>query len=186
MINALSDFEHPCQALADLQTVREYKGTLEGVKLAWVGDGNNVAHSLVKAGAMAGMHVAVASPPGYEPIPQVVEAARDLAEASGGRVTLTTDPAEAVKDADVVSTDVWASMGQERESEERRLIFRNYAVNRDLLASARPDVIVLHCLPAHRGEEITADVLDGEASVVWVQAENRLHTSKALLAFLLA
>lgn len=185
VVNALSDFEHPCQALADLQTIREYKGSLAGVKLAWVGDGNNVAHSLLKAGALAGMHVAVASPPGYEPIPQVVDAARALAEANGGRVTLTTDPAEAAKDADVVSTDVWASMGQEAEHDERTLIFRHYQVNRDLLAAARPDAIVMHCLPAHRGEEITGDVLDGEASVVWVQAENRLHTAKALLALLL-
>ena len=185
VVNALSDFAHPCQVLADLQTIREYKGTLPHLKLAYLGDGNNVAHSLLQAGAMVGMHVAVATPPGYEPIPQVVHAAEALAADSDGLVTVTTDPKEAAADADVLYTDVWASMGQETESDERALIFKPYQVNDAALELARPDAIVMHCLPAHRGEEITADVLDGDQSVVWTQAENRLHAQKALLVHLL-
>ena len=186
VVNALTDFAHPCQALADLQTIREYKGQLDGVKLCYVGDGNNVAHSLLEAGAMTGMHVAVATPPGYEPDPGVVAAAEEVAEQNGGRVTVTHDPSEAAKDADVLSTDVWASMGQEAEADVRRRAFGPYRVDADLLEVARPDAIVMHCLPAHRGEEITADVLDGQQSVVWAQAENRLHAQKALLVLLLA
>ena len=185
VVNALSDYAHPCQALADLQTIREYKGSLAGVKLAYVGDGNNVTHSLLEAGAMAGMHVAVATPAGYEPLPQVVDAARATAAETGGKVTVTNDPAQAVAAADVVYTDVWASMGQESESEARALLFRPYQVNTELMNAARPDAIAMHCLPAHRGEEISADVIDGTHSVVFAQAENRLHTQKALLLTLL-
>jgi len=185
VINALSDFSHPCQALADLQTIREYKGTLAGLKLTYLGDGNNVAHSLLQAGAMTGMHVAVGSPPGYGPIPQVVEAARQVAAETDGSVTVTADPLAAARDADVVYTDVWASMGQEDECEARRLMFGPFQVGYHVMEAARPDAIVMHCLPAHRGAEIAAEVIDGQQSVVWTQAENRLHTQKALLLLLL-
>jgi len=185
VINALSDFSHPCQALADLQTIREHRGPLAGQKLAYLGDGNNVAHSLLKAGAMAGMHVAIGSPAGYEPIPQVVAVAEKLADASGGHITCTADPLEAARDADVVYTDVWASMGQEGEASARTMLFRPFQVNAHVMDAAKPDALVMHCLPAHRDEEITADVIDGPNSVVFDQAENRLHSQKALLLFLL-
>ena len=185
VINALSDFSHPCQALADLQTIREHRGTLAGLKLAYLGDGNNVAHSLLKAGALAGMHVAVGSPAGYEPIPQQVDIAESLAAETGGRVSCTSDPLEAARDADVVYTDVWASMGQEGEANARTMLFRPFQVNSHVMAVAKPDALVMHCLPAHRGEEISADVIDGPNSVVFDQAENRLHSQKALLLFLL-
>jgi ornithine carbamoyltransferase len=181
VINALSDLEHPCQALADLLTIREQRGGLAGTKLTYVGDGNNVAHSLLLAGALAGMHVTVATPPGYDPIPQIAKRAQEIAEDTGGSVTLTHEAPEAVRGADAVYTDVWASMGKEREADERRLIFAPYQLNAVLLGRAARDAIVLHCLPAHRGEEITDEVIDGPQSVVWQQAENRLHTQKALL-----
>jgi ornithine carbamoyltransferase len=186
VVNALSDFAHPCQALADLQTIREYKGSLAGLRVCYLGDGNNVAHSLLLAGAMAGMHVAIGAPAGYEPIDQVVRLARQIADESGGSVTLTSDPLVAAKGADAVYTDVWASMGQEAEHEARLLMFQPFQVNGLVMEQARPDAIVMHCLPAHRGEEITAEVLDGQQSVVWAQAENRLHSQKALLLHLLA
>jgi ornithine carbamoyltransferase len=184
VINALSDFEHPCQALADLLTVRERSGPLAGRVLAYVGDGNNVAHSLLLAGAKTGMTVRVAAPTGFEPIPQIVQRASEIAEETGGSVEVLADPQSAVKGAHVVYTDVWASMGQEEESEERSLVFRPYQVNRALLDAAEPHVIVLHCLPAHRGLEITDEVIDGPRSAVWDQAENRLHAQKALLLIL--
>ena len=184
VVNALSDLEHPCQALADLLTIRDKRGTLRGVKLTYVGDGNNVAHALLLAGSLTGMHVTVATPPGYAPIPQIAKRAEEIAEETGGSITVTTEAPEAVRGADVVYTDVWASMGQEREAEERRLIFAPYQLNAVLLARAADDAIVLHCLPAHRGEEIADDVIDGPRSVVWEQAENRLHTQKALLEWL--
>lgn len=186
VINALSDFAHPCQALADLQTVRGAKGGLEGLRLVYLGDGNNVANSLLVAGAMTGMHVVVASPAGYEPIPQVVERAGKHAAVSGGSVAVTTDVADAVRGADVLYTDVWASMGQEGEADDRQLIFAPYQLDARALGLAAADAIVLHCLPAHRGEEIAAEVIDGPRSLVWEQAENRLHTQKALLTHLLA
>jgi ornithine carbamoyltransferase len=186
VINALSDFTHPCQALADLQTIRERRGALAGQKLAYFGDGNNVAHSLLKAGALAGMQVAIASPAGYEPIPQVVDSAMEIAERTGGKIVCTADPLEAAADADVVYTDVWASMGQEGEASARHMLFRPFQVNAHVMESAKPDALVMHCLPAHRGEEITAEVIDGPNSVVFDQAENRLHSQKALLLFLLA
>ena len=185
VINALSDFEHPCQALADLLTIRERSGRLEGKVLTYLGDGNNVAHSLLLAGAKAGMTVRIATPPGFEPIPQVVERARTVAGETGGTIEVTHDPAEAATGADVVYTDVWASMGQEEEAEERALVFPAYQVDQKLVDAAADDVVVLHCLPAHRGQEIADEVLDGPRSAVWDQAENRLHTQKALLLFLL-
>jgi ornithine carbamoyltransferase len=185
VVNALSDLEHPCQALADLLTVRERKGDLRGLVMAYVGDGNNVAHSLLLAGAKAGMTVRVATPPGYEPIPQVVRRAQEIGSQTGGGAEVLHDPAVAEKDADVLYTDVWASMGQEQEANERLLVFQNYRLDQEAVARARADCIVLHCLPAHRGQEITDEVIDGPHSVVWDQAENRLHTQKALLLWLL-
>ncbi len=182
VINALSDHEHPCQALADLQTIREERGELAGVSVAYVGDGNNVAHSLLLAAGLAGMIVRVASPPGHEPAASVVHHARAL----GATVTVTADPAAAVESADVVYTDVWASMGQEREAAGRRIALSPYQINSRLMARAAPQAIFLHCLPAHRGEEVSDDVIDGPASRVFEQAENRLHTQKALLLRLLA
>jgi ornithine carbamoyltransferase len=186
VINALSDHAHPCQALADLQTIRARAGRLGGLTLAYLGDGNNVTHSLMEAGAMMGMRVVAACPPGYEPDPAVVAAAAAVAAETGGAVEVTADPREAVRGADAVYTDVWASMGQEDEQATRLAALRAYQVNAEIMAAASPDALVLHCLPAHRGEEITADVLDGPQSVVWDQAENRLHTQKALLIHLLA
>jgi ornithine carbamoyltransferase len=186
VVNALSDYSHPCQALADLETIREKKQRLEGVALAYLGDGNNVAHSLLFAGAKAGMDVRIASPPGYEPSPQVAERASLIAAETGGRTTVTNMVAEAVSGADVLYTDVWASMGQESESAERAETLAHYRLDSDAVALAKEDAIVMHCLPAHRGEEIAAEVLDGPRSVVWEQAANRLHSQKALLAWLLA
>lgn len=184
VINALSDFEHPCQALADLLTIQERSGPLAGRVLAYVGDGNNVAHSLLLAGAKTGMTVRVAAPTGFEPIPQIVQRASEIAEETGGSVEVLADPQSAVKGARVLYTDAWASMGQEEESEERSLVFRPYQVNGALVDTAEPDAIVLHCLPAHRGLEITDEVIDGPHSAVWDQAENRLHAQKALLLML--
>jgi ornithine carbamoyltransferase len=185
VVNALSDYSHPCQALADLQTIRERRGRLAGIRLAYLGDGNNVAHSLLFAGAKTGMHVAMATPVGYEPIPQVVRRAAEIAAVSGGSVEIGNDPEAAAKGADVLYTDVWASMGKELEHGERALIFKPYQLSTDTVAVASPDVMVLHCLPAHRGEEIAAEVMDGPSSAVFDQAENRLHTQKALLSWLL-
>jgi ornithine carbamoyltransferase len=185
VINGLSDLEHPCQALGDLMTIGERFPHVEGVRLAWVGDGHNVCHSLVLGAAKLGMTVAAATPRGYAPAERVVARAREIAAATGATVTLVTDPGEAASGADVVYTDVWVSMGQEGEREERARVFRPYQVNRTLLARARPTAVVMHCLPAHRGEEIAADVLDGPQSIVYDQAENRLHAQKALLAMIL-
>jgi ornithine carbamoyltransferase len=185
VVNALSDFEHPCQALADLLTVREARGSLAGLTLTYLGDGNNVTHSLLLAGAKAGMRVRAATPPGFEPIPQIVQRATDIAAQTGGAVEITNDWQAACTGADVLYTDVWASMGQEAEAEERALLFPAYALDEEKVALASPDVVVLHCLPAHRGQEITDGVIDGPRSRVWDQAENRLHTQKALLLRLL-
>jgi len=184
VVNALSNFEHPCQALADLLTIEERLGSPEGRILTFVGDGNNVAHSLLLAGAKAAMTVRVATPVGFEPIPQVVERAAEIAAETGGSIEVGTDPAAAAVGAHVLYTDVWASMGQEAEAEERALIFRPYQLNETLIALADPDVLVMHCLPAHRGEEISDRAIDGDRSVVFDQAEDRLHTQKALLVFL--
>jgi ornithine carbamoyltransferase len=185
VINALSDFEHPCQCLADLLTIREIKGELAGRTLTYLGDGNNVTHSLLLGGAKCGMHVRVATPPGFGPIPQIVQRATEIAERTRGSVVITHDASEACAGADVLYTDVWASMGQEAEAAERALVFPSYALDAEKVSFARPDVTVLHCLPAHRGQEITAEVIDGPHSAVWDQAENRMHTQKALLLWLL-
>lgn len=185
VINALSDYEHPCQALADLLTIYEVKGGLGGVKLAFIGDGNNVARSLALASAMTGIHFVIASPPGYGLSPNLLEQARAVTQGDGC-ITCVEDPQEAVSDANVVYTDVWASMGQEAEQEERRRAFAGYQVNSHLLSLAAPDAIVMHDLPAHRGEEISHEAIEGSQSVVFHQAENRLHAQRALLALLLA
>lgn len=185
VINGLSDLTHPCQGLADLFTVFEKRGHLRGLKLAWVGDGNNVCHSLLLGTALAGMDMAVATPPGYEPKTMMVEKARGLARQSGSKITLGHDPWEAVRGADVIYTDVWSSMGQEAEVEQRQAIFLPFQVNASLVAAAKPDVLVMHCLPAHRGHEITDEVMDGPHAVVYDQAENRMHAQKALLVRLL-
>jgi len=185
VINGLTDEFHPCQILADLQTVAERLGPLPGRTLAYLGDGaNNMAHSYLLGGATAGMHVRVAAPAGYQPDPAVVTRAQQIAAATGGSAAIFDDPVAAGKGADVLATDVWVSMGQ-ADHPERISALAPYQINDDLLAAAGPDAIVLHCLPAHRGEEITAEVIDGPASVAWDQAENRLHAQKALLAWLL-
>jgi len=188
VVNGLSDFEHPCQALADFQTMAEHAGGLErlrGRTLAYVGDGNNVAHSLMLGAPPLGVNVRVATPPGFEPDGSVVARARALAEQHGTESRLLEDPAEAVRDADVIYTDTWTSMGQEAEAEARRPIFAPYQVNDALLRAAGPGALVMHCLPAHRGEEISEDVLDGPRAIVYDQAENRVHAQKALLVELL-
>jgi ornithine carbamoyltransferase len=185
VVNSLSDYSHPCQALADLQTVREKRGKFEGLALAYVGDGNNVAHSLMFAGAKVGLDVRVASPEGHEPLPRVADRARESAAQTGGRVTVTNVVAEAVTGADILYTDVWASMGQESEADTRKETFSRYRIDEDAVEMASDDVIVMHCLPAHRDEEIAASVMDGPHSVVFDQAENRLHSQKALLLWLL-
>ena len=185
IVNALSDFEHPCQALADLLTMREHFGELPGRVLTYLGDGNNVAHSLLLAGTKMGMVVRVATPPGFEPIPQVVHRAEEIAAETGGAVEITHDPQEAATGADALYTDVWTSMGQDLEADERALVFPSYQLSQKLVDVADPQAIVLHCLPAHRGQEITDEVIDGPSSVVWDQAENRLHSQKALLLRLL-
>lgn len=181
VVNSLSDFEHPCQALADLLTVRERIGGPGGHTLTYLGDGNNVAHSLLLAGAKTGMRVRIATPPGFEPIPQVVHRAEEIAAETGGAIEVLNDPEAAATGADILYTDVWASMGQEAEADERLLVFTAYQIDQRLVELANDDVMVLHCLPAHRGQEIAADVMDGPRAAVWDQAENRLHTQKALL-----
>jgi len=187
VVNALTDGFHPCQLLADLLTIRERCGGTAGRSLAYVGDAaNNMAHSYLIAGATAGMHVRVAGPVGYEPSPAVVERAKEIAAGTGGSVQVLRDPEAAVAGVDVVATDTWTSMGQEDDGRDRLTPFWPYQVNKTLLALAAPDAIVLHCLPAHRGEEITDEVLDGGQSAVFDQAENRLHAQKALLAWLLS
>ena len=185
VINALSDLLHPCQALTDLLTIREHKGRLAGLKMAYVGDGNNMTHSLMYAAAKVGMHFAAATPAGYEPNENVVQNARADAAETGASVTLTHDPKEAVRDADVVVTDTWASMGQEAEHDARTAVFRPYQVNRALLAAADRRAVVMHCLPAYRGEEITADVFESFADVIFDEAENRLHVQKAIMALVM-
>ena len=185
VVNGLTIREHPCQALADVFTLHERFGRLDGLVLAFVGDGNNVYHSLALLGPALGMEVRLAHPPGYAPNARIVERARQLAAAGGGSVAFTDDPRAAVRDAAVVYTDAWTSMGQEAESEERRDAFRTYQVNDALLDAAGPDVVAMHCLPAHRGEEITSEVMDGPRSLILDQSENRLHVQKALLVEIL-
>lgn len=186
VVNALSDEFHPCQVLADLQTIAERKGTLAGLKLSYFGDGaNNMAHSLLLGGVTAGMHVTIAAPAGFMPDKRVLAAAEDRAAATGASVTVTSDPQSAATDADVLVTDTWTSMGQEDDGLDRVAPFRPFQVNTELLALADPEAVVLHCLPAHRGHEITDEVMDGSHSAVWDEAENRLHAQKALLVWLL-
>ncbi|MBR2215015.1 MAG: ornithine carbamoyltransferase [Selenomonadaceae bacterium] len=183
VINALTDLLHPCQVLTDLLTIREYKGkNLQGLKMAYVGDGNNMTNSYMYGAAKMGMTFTAATPQGYEPNAEVTQNATEDAKATGASITLTNDPYAAVKDADVVVTDTWASMGQEAQHEERKKIFAPYQVNKELLASADKRVIVMHCLPAYRGEEITEEVFEANASVIFDEAENRLHTQKAIMA----
>jgi ornithine carbamoyltransferase len=184
VINGLSDLLHPTQVLADLLTIQEHKNQLKGLKLTFIGDGNNMAHSLMFAGKM-GMHIVISSPAGYKPDPKIVAQAMLDAEKGGGTIKWVEDPAEAAKDADVLYTDVWASMGQEEEAEIRMKAFKGYRIDRDILRLAKSDAIVLHCLPAHRGEEITDEVMEGPQSVVFDEAENRLHAHKAIMALLL-
>ena len=185
VINGLTLREHPCQALADLFTIREQLGTFDGVVLAFVGDGNNVYHSLALLGAILGIEVRLAHPAGYAPNPRIVERAEAIAAQSGSRLVFSQDPAAVLAGASVVYTDAWTSMGQEAETEERRDAFSGYQVNERLLAIAGPEAIVMHCLPAHRGEEITSEVMDGPQSVIFEQSENRLHVQKALLVELM-
>lgn len=185
VINGLTDIVHPTQVVADLMTVEEHQGKLAGLKLAYIGDGNNVAHSLLQICARMGVHMTIACPQGYEPDVSVLQAARKDAAKSGVQLEVVEDPVEAVKGADAVYTDIWASMGQEKEQEKRAQVFQHYQVNTELLKGANEDVIVLHCLPAHRGEEITDQVIDGPHSVVFDEAENRLHAHKAIMALLI-
>ncbi len=181
VINALTDEHHPCQALADLMTIEESIGALAGRRLAYVGDGNNVANSLIEAGALAGMHVVLATPEGYEPDPAIVAAARERGRQTGARIEIVRDPAAAARGADAVYTDVWTSMGEEAEREARQRAFRGYVVTPALMDLARPAAIFLHCLPAHRGEEVEEAVIEGPRSRVWDEAENRLWTEQAVL-----
>lgn len=185
VINGLTDFSHPCQALADVYTIREKLKKLPGVTLAYVGDGNNVCNSLLMAGAKCGLNIKVAVPKGYEPDQSVFRAARDIAAKQKNTVSLSNEAKTAVEGAEVVYTDVWTSMGQEKESEERKKIFRDFQINKGLLANAGKNVLVMHCLPAHRGEEITDEVMESENSVIFDQAENRMHVQKAILIKLL-
>ena len=184
VINGLSDFSHPCQGVADYFTLYERWGDCKGRKIAYVGDGNNVCHSLLFGAAALGMHIAVGAPDGYKPDEGVVAFSRDLAAKTGGSVSIVTDPAEAVRNADAVYTDVWASMGQEKEYHERKAVFGGYQVNGKLFSHAKSDALFLHCLPAHRGDEVTDEVIDSPNSVVWDEAENRLHCQKAILLLL--
>ena len=185
VINGLTLREHPCQALADIFTLQERFGRLHGLVLAFIGDGNNVYHSLALLGAALGMEIRLAHPPGYEPNPRIVTRAEQLAAASGGRLAFGHDPGEAVRGAAAVYTDAWTSMGQEAETEARRDAFAGFRVNDALLDGAGPQAVAMHCLPAHRGEEITSEVMDGPRSIIWEQSENRLHVQKALLAEIL-
>jgi ornithine carbamoyltransferase len=184
VVNALTDQSHPCQALADMMTILEYKGVLQGLKLAYVGDGNNVSNSLMRAGTKLGLDVTVSTPAGHEPPEGVVEECVGYAERSGGSLSVGNDPEEGVADADVVYTDVWESMGQREKRQDAIEHFKAFRVDEGLLALAHEDAMVMHCLPAHRGEEITAEVLDGSHSAVWDQAENRLHAQVALLGLI--
>jgi ornithine carbamoyltransferase len=185
VINGLSDFTHPCQGLADLFTIYEKKGRFSGMRVAYVGDGNNVAHSLLYGCSKVGMGIILACPKGYEPNSEVVSQAKKEAKRNGTEVKVTNDPKEAVKGADIIYTDVWASMGKEKEREERIKIFKPYQVNANLVKGAKGDYIFMHCLPAHRGEEVTDEIADSRNSVIFDQAENRLHTQKAIMAMIM-
>ncbi|PKQ15332.1 MAG: ornithine carbamoyltransferase [Actinobacteria bacterium HGW-Actinobacteria-7] len=185
VINALTDEHHPCQGLADFQTIQERMGRLAGVRFAYVGDGNNMAHTYLLAGALSGMDVRIATPSGFEPDASIVAQARAIAEGTGGRISVGIDPVAAVGGADVIATDTWASMGQESEHASRLASFQPFQINEGLLAHASPDVLFMHCLPAHRGEEVTDQVMDHACSIVYDEAENRMHAQKALLSLVL-
>jgi ornithine carbamoyltransferase len=186
IINGLSDMHHPCQALADLLTLRERFGWLQGLRLAYVGDGNNVCHSLIEAGALAGLRVSVATPECYRPNPDIVAGARAIAAETGASITLLTDPHEAVANADAVYTDVWVSMGKDAEAARLRAELAPYQVDAALMARAKPNAVFMHCLPAHRGEEVTAEVIDGPGSIVWAQAANRMPIEQAIVYLLIS
>jgi ornithine carbamoyltransferase len=186
IINGLTDYSHPCQAMADFLTIKETKGRVDGIKLAFVGDGNNVAHSLMFAGALLGAHISIVCPNGYEPKGDATAWSTAQAAKTGGSIVVTNDPIEGVRGADVIYTDVWASMGQEAEAEARKRLFLPYQVNEAMVERAKPDVSFMHCLPAHRGEEVTAGVIDSPRSVVFQEAENRLHAQKAIMLELMA
>ncbi|WP_420850339.1 ornithine carbamoyltransferase [Peribacillus alkalitolerans] len=186
VINGLTDYDHPCQALADLLTIQEIKGELKGLKLAYVGDGNNMAHALMLAAAKTGMDFAIACPKGYEPNEEVVKLSKEACQISGGTILTTDNPIEAVKEADIIYSDVWTSMGQELENEMRLKAFEGYQINEDLVKHAKLDYIFMHCLPAHREEEVSSSVIDGAHSVIFHQAGNRLHAQKALLVDLMS
>ncbi|MFC5650508.1 ornithine carbamoyltransferase [Paenibacillus solisilvae] len=182
VINGLTDLAHPCQALADYQTVLEHKGRLEGLKIAYIGDGNNMVHSLMMGAAKLGMHISVATPEGYEPDEDIIQLTEEHAAETGSTIHICRDPKEAIADADIVYSDVWASMGFEAEQKERELAFANYQVNEALVKYAKSDYLFMHCLPAHRGEEVSEGVIDGKHSIIFDQAENRLHAQKAIMA----
>jgi ornithine carbamoyltransferase len=186
IINGLDDLVHPCQVMSDLLTIQEHLGDLKGRKLAYIGDGNNMAHSLLAGGAKVGMDVVIAAPEGYQPLPDMLAQAQEDAKETGATLSVVTDPMEAVKDADVVYTDVWASMGQEAEQAKREKAFVGFTVDAAMMAAAKPGAIFMHCLPAHRGEEVSADVIDGPQSVIYDEAENRMHMQKAILHTLLS
>lgn len=185
IINGLTDLLHPTQIIGDMMTIKEHKGTLKGLKCVFVGDGNNVAHSLMFGGAKVGMDIVVACPPGFEPSAEILSLARQDAQQTGAKLSVMTDPQEAVRDADIIYTDVWASMGQEDQATEKEAQFLRYQVNQQLMSLAKKDAIVLHCLPAKRGKEITDEVMDGPQSVVFDEAENRLHAHKAIMALVM-
>ena len=185
VINGLTDIHHPCQIISDMLTILEKKERISGIRLAYIGDGNNVAHSLIEGAAVMGMHIRIASPKGYEPDNRITEIARQKAIETGAAIEIMEDPFEAVDNADVVYTDVWTSMGQEEEEGKRKSMFKKYRINRELMKKAKGDAIILHCLPAHRGEEITDEMMESPQSVVFDQAENRLHMQKALLEMLI-
>ncbi|WP_042169994.1 ornithine carbamoyltransferase [Paenibacillus gorillae] len=182
VINGLTDLSHPCQALADYQTILEHKGKLEGLKVAYVGDGNNVVHSLMMGAAKLGVNISVATPEGYEPDANMIQQSKEHAAETGATIHICRDPKEAVADADIIYSDVWASMGQEAEQKERELAFADYQVNEELMKYANKDYMFMHCLPAHRGEEVSEGVIDGKHSIIFDQAENRLHAQKAIMA----
>jgi ornithine carbamoyltransferase len=185
VINGLTDYSHPCQAIADFLTIREVKGKLRGIKIAYVGDGNNVAHSLILGAVRFGSHISVAAPEGYSPDPKVIEGARENASETGSKLEFLHDPVQAVAGADVIYTDVWTSMGMEEETAVRKKAFASYQVNDSLVSHAKSDYVFMHCLPAHRGEEVSDTVIDSEHSIVFQQAENRLHGQKAILLALM-
>ena len=186
VINGLTDYDHPCQVLADLFTIYEKKGSLKGLTLTYLGDGNNVLHSLIQGCVKVGMNITYASPGGYKPLESVVDEAKETAKETGSVITASDDPVEAVKNADVLYTDVWVSMGQEDEKDKRLKDLKRYQLNKELISKSKEDVLVMHCLPAHRGEEITDEVIDGPNSIVLDEAENRLHTQKAIMKLLIS